>query len=227
MDQQNKFTIPLAIVIAGGLIAGAMFFSGPAEEKTGGKQPIGSLTTEVSADEHILGSFDAPIKLVEYADPRCPFCRSFHPTMKKIMSEYGTQGKVAWVYRHFAILGPESEVEAHATECATELGGPQKFWEYMDLLFATKNDRAQLPSGTTIEDLALETGLEIEAFRSCMKSGKHTDKIASMREMATADGGQGTPYTLLVDSKGEVVVISGAQPYENVKEVVEEALADL
>jgi len=227
MDKQNKFTVPLAIVIAGALIAGAMFFSGPAEEKTGGKPLVKSLATEVSADEHILGSFDAPIKLVEYADPRCKFCRAFHPTMKKIMAEYGAGGKVAWVYRHFAILGPQSEVEAHAIECANELGGPQKFWEYLDLMFSIKDQSAQLPADTTIEDLAEQTGLEKEAFASCMESGRHMDKIAKLREMAIADGGQGTPYTLLVDSKGEIVVISGAQPYENVKQAVEDALADL
>lgn len=227
MDQQNKFTIPLAIVIAGALIAGAMFFGGSSEEKSGEKQQISSLGTEVSADEHILGNFDAPIKLVEYSDPRCKFCRAFHPTMKRIMAEYGADGKVAWVYRHFAILGPQSEIEAHATECANELGGPQKFWEYLDLMFSTKDESAQLPVGTTIEDLAEQIGLPKEAFASCMESQRHMEKIVELREMAIADGGQGTPYTLMVDSKGEVTPIPGAQPYENVKQALEAALAEL
>ena len=57
----------------------------------------------VDSEDHIFGNPDAPVKLVEYSDFECPFCKRVHPTLKKIMADYGIDGEVAWVYRHFPL----------------------------------------------------------------------------------------------------------------------------
>jgi len=82
--------------------------------------------------DHLSGSIDAPVVLIEYSDLQCPFCKSFHPTIKQVLGKYGD--KVAWAYRHFPLeaLHPSARPLAEGSECADQLGGNVKFWEYID-----------------------------------------------------------------------------------------------
>lgn len=230
---QNKLLLPLAVVVAGGLIAGALFFGGnnnKKENNTADNNPSGKINP-ITENDHIFGSKDAPIKLVEYSDPNCRYCRAFHPTMKKIMSDFADSGKVAWIYRHFAILGPESVTQAHATECAAELGGPagsqsnnEMFWRYLDNLFESKDESAQLLPGKTVESIAGEVGLDKEQFLACQESGRYIKKINDLRQDATNAGAQGTPYTVVLGNNEILTVIPGALPYENVRQMIEQVL---
>lgn len=90
----------------------------------------------VTAKDHIAGNPQADLLIIEYSDPECPFCKRFHETMTQVMNEYGKQGKVAWVYRHFPLDSIHSKArhEAEAMECAGEIGGNTKFWEYLNKL---------------------------------------------------------------------------------------------
>jgi protein-disulfide isomerase len=90
----------------------------------------------VTEKDHITGNPQADVVLIEYSDTECPFCKRFHETMIQVMAEYGASGKVAWVYRHFPLdaLHSKARHEAEATECATELGGNEKFWAYLNKL---------------------------------------------------------------------------------------------
>lgn len=94
---------------------------------------------EVTEEDHIRGSFDAPFILVEYSDIDCPYCARFHETMTQVMNTYGDSGQVAWVYRHFPLtqLHPNAGLKAEASECFAELGGNDTFWNYLDIDFAS------------------------------------------------------------------------------------------
>src|SRR3546814_8173358 len=65
--------------------------------------PISGAVRPVSGEDHVMGSPDASVKVIEFSDFECPFCKGFHRTMGQVMEEYGQDGKVAWVYRHFPI----------------------------------------------------------------------------------------------------------------------------
>ena len=88
----------------------------------------------ITAEDHLNGDINAPIKIVEYSDIDCPFCKRFHSTLEQVKALYGD--KVVWVYRHFPItqLHPDSFNKSHASECVAELGGNDKFWQYLKLL---------------------------------------------------------------------------------------------
>lgn len=90
----------------------------------------------VTAEDHIIGSIDAPIVIVEYSDLECPYCKRFGGTMKEIVAE--SNGEVAWVYRHWVVHtqpGQNALPKAVAAECVAKLKGEDAFWKYVDLVF--------------------------------------------------------------------------------------------
>jgi protein-disulfide isomerase len=91
----------------------------------------------ITDKDHIFGNRNADLLIVEYSDPECPFCKRFDATMNQVMDQYQASNKVAWVYRHFPLdsIHPKSRHESEALECANEIGGNAKFWEYVKVLF--------------------------------------------------------------------------------------------
>ena len=61
----------------------------------------------ITAADHILGNPNAPIRIVEFSDPSCPYCKIFTPNIEKVMDTYGASGTVAWVYRSFPLDKPD------------------------------------------------------------------------------------------------------------------------
>lgn len=186
---------------------------------------------QVDAQDHVRGSPTAAVKVVEYSDFECPFCKSFHPTLKQVMDEYGKDGQVAWVYRHFPLdsLHSKARKEAQASECAGEIGGNDAFWAFANRLFeiTPSNDRLDL---SLLPKVAEEVGLDPAKFEDCLKGdargGKYADHIEADVQNATAAGGTGTPYTVVIAANGKTFPINGAQPYRVVKQIIDLALAE-
>lgn len=228
----EKLSVPIAIIVAGLLIAGAFYFSNIKNAKELAKansipQQVagGENMRPVSAEDHILGNPNAELMFVEYSDTECPYCKQFHSTLKQMMAEYGGNGKVAWVYRHFPIeqLHSKARKEAEASECANELGGPTKFWEYIDAIYARTNSNDSLPT-TELPKIAKDIGLDVSAFNSCLSSGKYAAKVEADYQDAVKAGGRGTPNSIIVSRDGTKTVVQGAQPYENVKRLIDALL---
>jgi len=253
-QSRNSLAIPIAIVLAGIIIAGAVYLRGPSAGTTTDDFKAESAEINIAAvsnKDHILGSPSAPITIVEYSDTECPFCKNFQKTMEQISAEYGKNGQVAWVYRHFPIVQLHSRApfEAEATECAAELGGESKFWEYINKVFeVTPANNGLDPAQLSV--IAVSVGLDKAAFQKCLDSGKYTEKINQSVEEAKTAGAQGTPYSVLIYNKAipkkvidrvdEIslnlkfppgtftfspdktkLAISGALPYEVIAEIVD------
>lgn len=242
MDEQTqeKLTIPWAIVAAGVIVALAIIYTGgkksPAElgrvTASGGtsangqrlsQQKLAENVRPVSPTDHILGNPNAPIKIVEYSDIQCPFCRQFHPVMLQIMDSYGKQGKVAWVYRHFPLtaIHPLAMPAALASECVFQQGGNDKFWAYVDKLFADG-----LTSQTQLSDTAKALGLDPGAFKTCLDGAKAKAVVDGDIQNGLEAGVSGTPYSIILDKDGKVLTpLAGAAPYTQIQAIIDAALA--
>lgn len=228
--QKPSLAIPGAIVVAGLMIAGAIFVTngGTVTNNPGNNAAnAGGALTKITLtkEDHVRGNPNAPVKIVEYSDPECPFCKAFHPTMQKIMAEYGAKGQVAWVYRHFPLdqIHPKAREEIEAIECAGDIGGNVKFWEYLDRVFEVTPgnnglDLALLPT------MAKDLGLDVAKFEACRAENKFDDKIQASYESGLAAGVRGTPHSVIISKDGKQYVVNGAQPYEAVKQMIETAL---
>lgn len=182
----------------------------------------------VSKDrDHIRGNPDAPVTLIEYSDFECPFCKSFHPTVKKVVDE--SNGRVRSVYRHFPLdqIHPvKARKEAAASECAAELGGNDAFWKFADRFFEVTPSNNNTDVDTVLPRIAREIHLDEAKFASCLASGRHDRRVEEDYQNAVATGGRGTPWSLVVSKSGRIYPLSGAQPYASVKQLVDLALEE-
>ncbi|PIR94059.1 disulfide bond formation protein DsbA [Candidatus Falkowbacteria bacterium CG10_big_fil_rev_8_21_14_0_10_39_11] len=176
----------------------------------------------ISADDHIRGADKAPITIVEFSDPECPFCKRFHDTMNQVMAKYPDQ--VRWVYKHAPLdsLHSKARKEAEATECAAELGGNDGFWAFLDKLFEITPSNNGLAE-SQLYDIADAVGLNKTKFTDCLNSGRYKDKVQQQLDEAIAAGMQGTPYSVIV-AGGTNIPLSGAQPFAVVSATLDSLL---
>lgn len=235
----NNYLTPLAILVGFGLVAGSLYFGGnqPSVQVTesngqpeqGTEQPAQQVASledlaPVTSKDHIKGSPDAPIKIIEYSDFECPFCKRFHDTLNQVIAEYGDSGEVAWVYRHFPLeqLHPvKARTVALASECAAEQGGDEAFWQFADRYFdvTLTNNRTDIEA--VIPQISNEIGLDTNALTACVDEERYAEKVEADFANAVATGGRGTPWSILVAPNGKKFPINGAQPYEAVVQLLE------
>ncbi len=223
---QNPYLIPGAIVIAGIIIAGAVFYNQSLrspiltpETYTGaGPLPSANTKAEITVTEksHIRGNTGAPVTIVEFSDFQCPFCRSFHPTLQQALADY--PDKVRWVYKHFPLdqIHPQARSAAEASECVAEQKGNDGFWQFADALFENQSRLGE----TLFKELAQNLGLDMAQFESCLASRKYQDVVEADFKEGISLGVLGTPGSFV---NGEAV--EGAVSYSALKSVVERALS--
>ncbi len=240
-SKEKDYLLPASIVIAALLIAGAWIYTAGLKniEPKKSNQESGKITPNIenvkpaSADDHIFGNPNAEIKIIEFSDMECPFCKRFHATMKQAVNEY--DGRVAWVYRHFPLeqLHPQARKAAIASECANEIGGNSAFWRYLDEYVNLE----EITSEASFSQIAENIGLDLNQFKICLNSDKFDEKINSQIEDAANSGAQGTPYSVIINKNNKKNSINGALPFEDftdqygktqkgVKSLIEEALSN-
>ncbi len=234
-NPKSSVAIPLAIVFGFGLIALAIYFSGIGNNSAQVAPTVNTPTTPTTASkirpvdgsDHIKGNPNAPILIVEYSDYDCPFCKSFHDTMTQIMNEYGVDGKVAWVYRQFPIaqLHPNAPRISEAALCVGEVAGNDAFWKFSDQIFQNRaiNEQTNI---SKLPEYATIAGADKDKFIKCLESGSMKSKVTASYNEGVSAGIQGTPHSFVIIGNQQAP-IEGAQPYEVVKQVVENLLGQL
>lgn len=229
-EENSRLTVPVAIVIAGFFIALALYL-GAGIISGGTKAPLNAQARPSTAApvvkagpltpaDHIRGNLNAKTVIVEYSDTECPFCKNFHVTLSQLYAKYSANNQIAWVYRPFPLnIHPKAHKEAEALECATELGGNDKFWAFTDRIFEitpSNNglDPAELPN------IAKYVGLDVTKFNACLASGKYSAKIDASVKEGLAAGVRGTPTSIIFTAKGQTPISSGAVPLEQLEALI-------
>jgi len=168
--------------------------------------------TVSTANSPSKGSANAPIELIEFSDFQCPFCLRADPTVQQVLSTYGD--KIRFVYRHYPLPNhPFARPAAEAAACANEQG---KFWPYHDRLFANPGKL----SDADLKQHAAVLGLNTTQFNSCVDTHKLKAQIDNDLKDGEEAGVNGTP-AFYINGR----MLSGAQPYEAFKKIIDEELA--
>lgn len=242
---RGSITLPGAIIIAGAIVAIAIIWTqrpagGPTKILNIPSSTAASNMAPVTSADHILGNPDAPIKIVEYSDPSCPFCKTFNQTMTRIMDQYGPTGKVAWVYRQFpldkpdangSILHPNSGRQATALECAAYMGGNTAFFafekKWYELFPIDGANRSRVEDDVDLLAAAKSAGLAESAFKACLDSDRFRAKLDRSYAEGLSAGVTGTPYTVIVTPSGSHLPLPGLVTFTMLKQSIDTLISSL
>jgi protein-disulfide isomerase len=169
--------------------------------------------TQVAVDDDpVKGPASAPVTIVEFSDFQCPFCGKVEATVKQVLDNY--KDKVRFVYRDFPLsIHPYAPKAAEAGECAHEQG---KFWEFHDALYADQS-KLSIPD---LEATAARLGMNADAFKKCLDSGKYAAEVQKDMDDAQKAGVNSTPSFFI-----NGIAVVGAQQYQAFADVIDRELA--
>ncbi len=167
------------------------------------------------------GGANAKVTIVEYSDFQCPFCSKGYATMEnQVLKEYGD--KVKFYYKHYPLpFHPWAEKGAVAAECAKEQK-PEAFWKLYSSFF---ENQAQISPDSVKEKASgflQGTGIDMAKWNDCFDNSKSLPKVKAQMAEGASVGVRGTPGFII---NGRLV--SGAQPFENFKNVIDDELASV
>ena len=160
------------------------------------------------------GSETAVIRVVEYGDLGCSACRAWHNAgiKEQLKAEFGDQ--VAFEYRHFAVITPNSPDAAEAAQCAAE---QDAFWPFHDYIY--ENLPAYPPlDRSSLKEYASNVGLDRTSFDTCLDSRKYEQYVSKQAQDARSAGARGTPTFLVAD---QLVALPS---YENLYQIISSEL---
>lgn len=180
----------------------------------------GPVDIEITDQMYSLGSEDAPVTMIEFADFQCPFCAVFHRESFGLIKEnYIDAGLVRYVHVDLPFLGEESFIAAEAAACASD---QDKFWQYHDLLYQNQAGENQNTfSLEKLKSLAGTAGLNTEQFNSCFDGLVYQDEIIDRTNIAQQYSVNSTPTFFINGMRFE-----GVMPYENFVQVIETELVN-
>ena len=134
----------------------------------------------VTERDHISGSADAPVTLLEYGNFECVHCGRAYPMIKEVQKRLGNN--LRFVFRHFATVRthPHSLRAAEASEAAAV---QEKFWEMHDQLFTHQ----QALEDRDLSRYARRIGLNVDRFARDMSENAFLKQIEADYNLSVFD----------------------------------------
>ena len=138
------------------------------------------------ARDHIRGSNEAPVTLVEYGDFECTYCGQAEQVIRQLLADHG--GDVRYVWRHLPLndVHPNAQLAAEASEAA---GAQGHFWEMYDALIGHQG--ALRPAD--VAQYARGLGLDGERLMNEVRRGDYRERVTEDVASADESGVSGTP----------------------------------
>ncbi len=136
--------------------------------------------------DHIRGSDEALVTLLEYGDFECPYCGRAEPVIRELLESFGDELRYVWRHLPLNDVHTSAQLAAEAAEAAAAQG---KFWEFHDALLAH-------PERVTTMELrghAEQLQLDVERFWEELRRHEHAPRISEDVASADASGVSGTP----------------------------------
>jgi len=233
-EQRNRW-LWIGLIIIGALLV-VFFFVYPQLKPIAAVQPV-TPVARPNASGSSAGDPNAPVKLVEFSDFQCPFCKQYwQQTEAQILDAYVKTGKVFytdrsagnWVSGNIGQGGTESQDAAMAAYCATD---QNKYWEMHDALFTNViGEDAGSFTQRRLQAIAQSVGLDMNAFNSCYSSQKYLNQVNQDYKDALAAKIQGTPFFVISyipkgQTQAVIATLDGAQPFSTFQQELDKALA--
>ena len=170
----------------------------------------------VGASDPQWGSASAPVTIVEFSDFQCPFCSRVTPTLRQIQDVY--RDRVRLVFKHNPLpFHDRARPAAEAAAAVFGLGGSRAFWAFHGLAF----DNQQQLSDENFAVWAERSGVARAEFKKAYAEKTFAAKVDQDMALSSKIGANGTPAFRI-----NGVTVSGAQPFDKFKEVIEQQLVE-
>ena len=202
------FIIILALIVWGLTVA---------MNKTPNLTPKLGTPSEVTTIDHVRGSANAPVTVIEYSDFQCPACGAYYPIVERLNREASTT--MRFVYRHFPLY-PLPHKNANIAAYAAEAAGNQgKFWDMYQLLFENQTVWQDSNSAAIIfQGYAERLGLNMGVYKKDVDSAEVKTRVQRDRDEGEKLGISGTP-TFFINGKA----ITNPNGYEAFKALIDTA----
>lgn len=181
--------ITCAVITTGVVVKRELLTSSPSLK--GDQKPSRVLHWQDDMSKGIqIGPRSAPVQLIEFADFECPFCGSFHKTLRTIELRY--PNRIALTYVHFPIPGHRFAIPAaRVAECANSQG---RFEAMYDQLFEGQDEFGLKPW----DDYATAAALpDMTAFDACIKKTDPIPRVEEGKAFGSSLDIQGTPTIVI------------------------------
>ncbi len=172
---------------------------------------MSKLSQDVRSEDHVQGSAEAQVTLVEYGDYQCPTCGEAAPIVKQVEQHFGK--KLRFVFRNFPLEQHQfAEAAAETAEFAASEG---KFWEMHDALFANQTEFED----ELFPELAKQLGLKWEKLEAALADGTFAGRVEADLESGEESGVRGTP-SFFINGK----LHKGSFAYEDLVKAIDSAV---
>ncbi len=225
--------IAASLVVAGGLVVLSQRSNDPAsggganaaDVAAGdlkGVKKVEERFAGIPQDGAMLGDPNAPVTISEYADLRCPACRTFAlDFMPTVITDLVKTGKAKYEFRLWPILGPDSVLAAQAAIAAQQ---QNKLFEYQDLWYINQQDESSdYATDAYVDGVAKALGLDITAFQKARADeALWGPDLQDIQVIAAQQGLGGTPSFIITGPKGSKVLSGSIPTAETIAETVKE-----
>lgn len=204
----------IVVALLGGLVAYSRITNPPAD--ISGVDAASVLEASAASGDiadHVKGSREAKVVLVEYGDFQCPYCGRVYPAVNQLTTKYGDS--IAFVFRNFPLttIHPNARAAAATAEAAGLQG---KYWEMYSTLFTNQSAWQDLSGGertSVFSSYAQQLGLNLESYNAAItdNSGQVTKKIAFDLALGKKLGVNATPTFYLNGVKVEEDAVNELQ----------------
>lgn len=230
----DSFAVPIAIVVAGIVIALAVFLSNKganqkenvSKEKetiTAGSDeqeaPSSSSSSMLGNAPYVGDKSKAKIAIIEYSDFQCGYCkRHADEVYPELKSKFVDTGEIIYVFKSYPLgesgLGYNAAV---ASQCVAGLVDGDKFASFHTKMFSVTSD-------ADIKAAAVELGVDAGKYDACITSEDAKQKVMADRTEGSKAGVEGTPGFVVGkigdDGKVDGVIIKGAYPFSEFESAI-------
>jgi protein-disulfide isomerase len=190
LDAVITATLVACALVTTSLIVRREFFAPPPPPQAERKSLFIKDWREHLAKGIRMGSEQAPVQFLEFADFECPFCASLHKDLKALRGHYSTQ--IALTFVHYPLPTHRfAEPAARVAECADDQG---RFEAMHDLLFEQQDKFGLKPWS----EFATEAGVaDSAAFETCIKRTEPIPRVVEGEQLGKQLNVHGTPTVIV------------------------------
>jgi protein-disulfide isomerase len=185
------------------------------------KADVAKLLNGIPQSATVLGKGSAPVKLYEYGDLQCPYCKAYsEEDIPPVIENQVRKGEANITFRNFIIIGPQS---IPAGEAALAAGAQNMAWTFIEIWYRNQGEEnSGYATDSYIESMARYVGIpDFSKWREEWKSGKYKKQVEETTSQAEKLGFSGTPSFAIEGPKSNGLELITPESAGEIEEAIE------